>query len=204
MLPKQVCTVMSLGSCTTYINTLISALVFFSAVVTGQLYLPVSAEEVFHLLSVHVWWIYQGQTPQGWHHIDLTHSILFSLNQNVNVSYSVVCFYCLLQEIRFYKETRLQIEQRVIFHEHYWWTISSFSVSSYILSLSPSLLSSFCPSLPIPSLLSTSSLPRSRSLPSLSPSPSFLYLSSCHPLSLRPSLTDPIYIVSGGESREVQ
>ena len=37
-----------------YINTLISALVFFSAVVTGQLYLPVSAEEVFHLLSVHV------------------------------------------------------------------------------------------------------------------------------------------------------
>ena len=47
-------TVMSFGSCTTYINTLISALVFFSAVVTGQLYLPVSAEEVFHLLSVHV------------------------------------------------------------------------------------------------------------------------------------------------------
>ena len=135
MLPKQVCTVMSLGSCTTYINTLISALVFFSAVVTGQLYLPVSAEEVFHLLSVHVWWIYQGQTPQGWHHIDLTHSILFSLNQNVNVSYSFVCFYCLLQEIRFYKETRLQIEQRVIFHEHYWWTISSFSVSSYSHSL---------------------------------------------------------------------
>ena len=37
-----------------HINTLISALAFFSAVATGQLYLPVSAEEVFHLLSVHV------------------------------------------------------------------------------------------------------------------------------------------------------